>query len=283
MFGHMIPANSCGYWIDPDGRNAAGGTSNTGPLIRNELFEMGIVQRAEETPPWLIVDKNICTVIVTGWPVRLWRANVLALGDMSNLIPNCGYLRATKIQLLEQVPAHQLFGARGTFFAAILDFVQTIECEDALALMNHERFQATIAAANSGYASAWKAWACQCDPKNEADFVDADWRGTLAAPQFGRNFQSPVHGGFLLLHSEIRRRAKSLQGEAAFISSVDPDDGELNVSLAAHWSACFDALLCQAMALCAPMLLTFEQSQSMLACGDMLESIVKSRISERKP
>jgi hypothetical protein len=249
-----------GYWIEYSDD------------VTTSRFENGeIVQRTEPSPPWLIVDQRIWTVIVTRWPVRLWQAEVLVLGDMSGLVVAPGYWRATRIKLLNEVPSFELFGEQGRQFVEFLDFVKRIETNDARALLQHDRYKLTADAASDGYASAWQKWVQSKEPSDQS--VAREWAGTLAAPRLGRKLQSPVVGGFMLLHNEIRRRAVSVEGATAMIVTID-EDGDTDQTLAPHWKACSSSLLNASMALCAPTLVTEEQREAMLVGWQLLQQRV---------
>src|SRR5437762_9363343 len=60
-------------------------------------------------PPWIVVDHTIEAICVARWPGRLWRARVVDKADVPQPLAYARYTRAASVDVLEQIPAAQLF------------------------------------------------------------------------------------------------------------------------------------------------------------------------------
>ncbi|MEN4917883.1 hypothetical protein ABE485_04375 [Achromobacter spanius] len=221
-----------GYWYDDSDSSIA--------LERNG----NRVALARAVPPWLVVDQSLESIIIgSRWPGRLWRVRVDELGDMSGLVAQPGYWRAAAIELQEEIPMATLFGPRGD---AVLELVQQI---GSLSRAQAQALADSLpAAAAAAYGRAWARWSQGgAEPGERAE---DEWWGTLAASRRGDKERSPVHGGFLLIHSQLRTRAEAVDGETAFI--LIEEDGETEQVLTPVWQGASDAFLYAAMARAAP-------------------------------
>lgn len=225
-------AMPAGYWFDlsdPDFK-----------LVRTA----DRVALAKPVPPWIVVDQSLDSIVIgSRWPGRLWRVRVEKLGDMSDLVAEPGYWRASAIELVEELPLSALFGAKGEKVLEISARIDTLSRGEAQALADNLPENAWKA-----YSRAWMRWSRQDGEATSAD--EDDWRGTLAASRRGDKARSPLHSGFLLIHSQLRRRAEELDGRNAFV--LVEEDGETEQILNPLWQGACDALLFAAMARAAP-------------------------------
>ena len=250
-------AMPAGYWFDlPD------------PAFKL-MRTAGRVALIKPVPPWIVVDESLESVVIgSRWPGKLWRVRVEKQGDMSDLVAQPGYWRASAIELLEAVPLSALFGPKGEVVLEIIAQISTLSRTDAQALADHLPENAWMA-----YSRAWMRWSQQ-DGEPAAD-EEGDWRGALAATRRSDKARSPVHSGFLLIHSQLRQRAEQLDGGNAF--TLIEEDGETEQVLKPMWQAACDALLFAAMARAAPQYVSDEDAVMLLQAWTR----VLSRESER--
>ncbi len=204
----------------------------------------GRVARPKAKPPWIVVDESLDSIVIgSRWPGQLWRVRVVKLGDMSGLVAQPGYWRASTIELLEELPLSALFGSIGDAVLEIIAQIRKLSRIEAQGLADNLPADAHLA-----YSRAWMQWSQQgAEPTH--DSVD-EWRGTLAATRRGDKARSPIHSGFLLIHAQLRLRAEQVDGDSAFV--VVEEDGETEQILAPLWQGACDALLFAAMAKAAP-------------------------------
>lgn len=223
-----------GYWFD-----------DLNPSVELKRTA-GRVARAQAQPPWLVVDQALDSIVIgSRWPGQLWRVRVVKLGDMSGLVADPGYWRAVTVELLDELPLSVLFGPQGEAVLDIIQKIDTLTRAQAQALADNVPHDAWMA-----YSRAWMRWSRQ-NEAGEPGAGDADeWRGVLAASRRGDKARSPIHSGFLLIHSQLRQRAARVEGDGAFI--LVEEDGETEQTLNPLWQGACDALLFAAMARAAP-------------------------------
>ncbi|WP_313064588.1 hypothetical protein [Achromobacter animicus] len=246
-----------GYWFDlPDPAFKLMRTADRVALIK-------------PVPPWIVVDQSLDSIVIgSRWPGKLWRVRVEKQGDMSDLVAQPGYWRASAIELLEALPLSVLFGPKGEAVLEIIAQINTLSRSEAQALADNLPENAWMA-----YSRAWMRWS-QEDGEPAAD-EESNWRGALAATRRGDKARSPIHSGFLLIHSQLRQRAEQLDGGNAF--TLIEEDGETEQVLKPMWQAACDALLFAAMARAAPQYVSDEDAVMLLQAWTR----VLSRESER--
>lgn len=195
-------------------------------------------------PPWIVVDHHVETVIVARWPGRLWTAEAtdpVSDADLPSashrLVSNVWYTRAVAVTLIEELPTARLFGAHGENVCAVIEEAGRLNPDRAL------QFQRALDPDSGGaYSRAWTKWLPTIDSRIQACADDCS-----SVLGVGAMRGSPINGGFALIDSEVRKRARTVAGEAAFI--VDEDGEE---SIASPWSEASSALLHAAMCFGAP-------------------------------
>jgi hypothetical protein len=196
-------------------------------------------------PPWLVVDRHIESVIVgSHWPGKLWRVRVATLGDMSGLLPDAHYWRASEIELLEPLPLSALFGPHGAHVVALLERVAALTNAQAQRLADCISNDAARV-----YSEAWRRWLLETDPTSI--HAASDLSDTIAIPSPTHRARSPINGGFSLVYDHVRRRASEVDGDDALIVETD-EWGESETALAQPWSSAASAALHAAFALAAP-------------------------------
>jgi hypothetical protein len=198
------------------------------------------IRNAGGGPPWIVVDHSVESVIVTKWPGRLWKVEIL---EMAREQPNAGvnYTRAVSVRVLQEMAVSELFGPYGSHVCAVIERAGALTTDD-LAVLG----ASSHPLARAAYSRAWRKWLGRGEPvPGHSSEDNAD---TLAVPGGAR---SPIHSGFTVLHSVLAERAGGLVGDAAFVV-----DDEGNRSFTPVWASIADAFLHVAMAFGAPELLS---------------------------
>jgi hypothetical protein len=198
------------------------------------------IRNADGGPPWIVVDHSFESVIVTKWPGRLWKVEILEAAPEQ---PNAGvnYTRAVSVRVIEELATSELFGPYGARVCAVIERARALTTDDltVLAASGHPL-------ARAAYSRGWRKWLGSGEP--ESGDSSEDYADTLAIPGGAR---SPIHSGFTVLHSVLAERARGLVGDAAFVV-----DDEGNQAFTPVWASAADAFLHAAMAFGAPELLS---------------------------
>lgn len=216
-----------------------------------------VVKNPDDKPPWIVVDRNPETMVITRWPGRLLRVEVLTAAP-EQIADGARYVRAISVRVISEEPVAVLFGPHGQHVCRVLDAARTISIALAKEILGSDN----AAEAREAYSAAWNCWIARVQP--DSQHLGDDHRATLSASGLAR---SPIGGGFGLIYSTLFERAKELAGDASF--SVD-EEGE--VLLAPEWAAAADALLHAAMALGAPENVSARESVALLASWRLVES-----------
>ena len=207
------------------------------------------IKRQTPEPPWLIVQQSLHSVAIGSgqWPGELWCARVIGLGDMSGLVAQPGYWRATSIDLLEQLPLSALFGPHGSAIVALLTQIESLSLEQVERLASFSNPEA-----NAAYTRAWKHWARAGNSSHSAIHSE-DLGCLLYLPDRNKKPGSPINHGFMLLYNVIWERARFLEGDRAFVITPDgPNEGDGEPTLAPVWQKANATFLHAAMAMGAP-------------------------------
>lgn len=229
-----------------------------GPLL--EAAPGDTVAQPSRAPPWIVVDHQLARVLVTSWPGRLLFAEVTdpvtaedqTLAGQPGLRPDAGYTRAVGVRVLEQRDPSSLFGPHGAAVVEIIEAARTLSLEAAHALVAEDDPDAARC-----YSEAWDAW-LHAEDRGTSIHLGHDHAGTLAIPARNRS-GAPIHQGFSVIASELRKRARAVSGDAAIV--VD-EEGE--AILQPPWSGATRALLHAAMATGAPELAGAEDRARLL-------------------
>ena len=219
-----------GYWHD--GKLEVSGLK-VGQKIRNK----------KEGPPYMVVHEQIQSVYVSAesWPGRLWRVRVTELGDMSNTMTNIYYMRAVEIELIEELPIAMLFGEQGDKIVPLLNQITVLE---SLTVDKFYESHIEKSITEAAYGRAWEHWNENLKYPRAHTYNSGN---TIASPSRYDQKKSPINGGFYLISDLIRKRARELDGDEAFVEDVYY--GEVELVLNPRWGAACDAFLYQAMAL----------------------------------
>jgi hypothetical protein len=207
------------------------------------------VRNPTRAPPWIVVDHRLDAVAVTRWPGRVWRVRVVD-ADLGDQIVGVPYTRAFAVHVLEAVPVAALFGAHG---AAIVELLAQAALLDRA---RAERIDGRLRGdAGDAYSAAWNAWLAGCGVASAGPAPDHHDTLHVSGPPGG----SPINHGFFLVCEIVTRRARALDGDAAF---AHDEEGPY---LTAPWSGASTAALHAAMALGAPQCCTEAQRRRLLS------------------
>jgi hypothetical protein len=207
-------------------------------------------------PPWIVVDHQLDTVLVTRWPGRLFRVASVPPADgeeraalaraAENLRAGASYTRVFAVDVLEELRPGVLFGPHGDAVVEILECARVLTEPVArdLAGARHPR-------ADDAYGRAWERWLSR--QPHGATYGGRDQSDVLAVPGAGP-VVSPIGHGFTVLWARVLDSARRCAGSTAF--TVDPEDDEHEEVLLDPWRTAGAALLDAAMALGAPDLVT---------------------------
>ena len=210
-------------------------SSRKSNLLFADVHVSDTVSLDSQPPPWIVVASTLSQVSIYDWPGRLWRVRVIQPAPEADQIETGRYVRASVVEIVEELPLFNLFGKNG---AAVYDMIQKIPRmtqadKDCLASRATE-------VASEAYSQAWNRW--------------------FTRVRSG----SPINQGFYVISSEVERRAFALDGDTAFIE----DEGER--SLEPTWAAALHSCLYAAIAYGAPDLVSTEERQVLL---DAWESV----------
>jgi len=195
-------------------------------------------------PPWIAVDLAPDGVIVTRWPGKLWRVRVLRHASEQPM-PYARYVRADRVEVIEEIPCATLFGAHGDAVVRVLDAALSLTREQADQL-NGTR----LPDAHAAYMRSWNRWRAKLGlPTPIADHYQ---------PLIESGKGSPVGRDLSAIHDTVARRAQALDGDAAF-RTEDED-----LYLVKPWDGASDALLHAALALGTPQICTEGDDETLL-------------------
>lgn len=218
---------------------------NDGPM--KEAREGAVVRIEGRGPPWIVVDQELASIVVSKWPGRLWRVRIVeaaTASDQRNVggppLPHARYTRTISVRILHEEAPEVMFGPHGTDIALVLKTAAQLDNQLAQALSSNRHPDAPRA-----YDLAWRTWMKgRAIPDEDYDQLD----GTLKLGS--GTWSSPINEGFCVLHTVVFDRARNQDGPAAI-----EDDGE-DVWLVAPWSGADRALGDAALALGAPELVS---------------------------
>lgn len=210
-----------------------------------------------DKPPWIVVDQSLSSIIIARWPGKLWEVQILRRASEQPR-PGASYVRATAVRILSEIPTATVFGVNGRAVEKVLWTAAqlTLEQRDRLAEQKSQ-------AADEVFSAAWNRWLAKVEPNNP--HRDQDHRDTLAV--FAGSSRSPVGPAFTVLSSITSKRAKDLEGDAAFV--VDEDEQVF----APTWAAASSALMHACMGVGASSdILSSDERSILLACYSSVET-----------
>ena len=204
-----------------------------------------------DKPPWIVVDLSLSSIVVASWPGKLWQVQVLRRATEQPRV-GAGYVRATAVRIEHELPSASLFGANGLAIEEVFRHALHLTIENGIRLTERSN-----RAASEVFSAAWNRWLAEVEPTNP--HRNQDHRDTLAV--FAAGQRSPVGPAFTVLHSITTKRARELEGDAAFV--VDEEEQ----AFAPAWASAFSALLHACMALGASSTVLSDDERAVLLAG----------------
>ena len=104
----------------------------------NELFKNAKVGdsiiKKEKKPPYIVVDHSLGTKIITRWPGKIYKVEVINPSKEKKinkgLVKNIWYTRTYGVKIIEEVPIEMLFGKNGKEICKIIDLTRNISEEN---------------------------------------------------------------------------------------------------------------------------------------------------------
>lgn len=179
-----------------------------------KLFETSVGYKyikADDQPPYIVVDHALDSVLVTKWPGRLLKVEVLNQANEKEinqgLVKNIWYSRTLGVEILDELPISELFNPGGIIVVKILDFASTMNDADADCLAQFD-----ISKAHQIYSDTWNAWLKTKDPSSI--HLNNNHFDTLAI--LPKNSRRTLNNSFSVIANLVWDRAKEVLGEAAF-------------------------------------------------------------------
>jgi len=184
------------------------------------------IRNDNRKPPWLAVNHDLDSVILTKWPGLLWRVAVINHGPMADLIWNAAYTRAVAVKILEEVPVDLLFGAHGKAVCSVIQAANKLTEEQAVGLAKTRHRDAA-----------------------------AIYAGSIKAKH-----SSLIKSGLSLINISVWKCARNLWGDQAFEYNEEREEW----AILSPWSEAAEALTEAALALGAPDLVEDSDRQKLL-------------------
>ena len=206
------------------------------------------VRNPNAGPPWIVVNHSLAAVVVSRWPGRLLRVEIL---EKASEQPNAhaNYTRAVAVEVVEELSALSLLGEHGASIVEILARIDTLTLDEAFALST-----AVQSSSPEIYSNAWKTWLTKVS--GHSVYQDANHEDTVQI-RIGQAV-SPVGYAFSLVSFRVYNRGKAVSGPAALVV-----DAEGESILQAPWSEAMHALLHATLAFGAPSLLTTQEAAAL--------------------
>ncbi len=186
---------------------------------------------------------------MTDWPGSLWVAEVERPAPASDQVTDT-YTRAWAVRIIESESPFHLFGSHGEAVAHVLDRASTVSLADL------HTVPPPLGDAQQAYQRAWDKWFTQDGYPVSVYPTSGDSLPICASG----DERSPVGSGLTLLFNVLHKRARALEGDAAFL--VDADGETCFVE---KWDRAATVLLYAAMAQGAPELLSETDRTRLLA------------------
>lgn len=213
------------------------------------------VSLPDRGPPWIVVFGDIASVKATRWPGRLLRVRIIeAASELNQPLPYARYTRCISVRVEAEEDVQVLFGPHGSLVVEVLEASLRIDRATAAALSRSRHPDAPAV-----YDRAWRAW---MEQRGISDNYKMPLDQTLSIGMQG----SPIGDGLTLVYSTAFKRAKAVDGDAAFES----DDEE--VWLAEPWRGAAIVMGDAALALGAPELLVDSDRACLMAGWGALSS-----------
>ena len=215
----------------------------------------GDAVRVAEPPPFLIVDFEIASILLIGWPGRLLRLRVVEPASAADQpLAWASYVRALEVEVETEESPGLLFGPHGEALMPVLDAAAAFDRAAAERLAEGLDPEASAAADR-----AWRAW---MEERGESSERYEDLSATLLSG--GDRPGSPVGRGLMLIANTVHKRAVAVDGDSA------TESDEEDVWLVPPWNRAAAALCDAAIALGAPHLVGEEDRKILLRAWERM-------------
>jgi len=198
----------------------------------NELFKDAkvgdLIIKQDRNPPFIVVDHTLDKTIITSWPGKLYKVEVINQSKEKDLneglVKNVWYTRTLGIKILEELSVENIFGKNGKQISRIIDLTRNITEEQVNSLSKYD-----IESGRNLFTKAWRNWILLTD--KDHIYLNDDHYNTLKVFPNNQVYSSPIREGLSIISSQFDIRARELVGESAF--GVD-EEGE--IYLQPKWS-----------------------------------------------
>ena len=193
------------------------------------------VVKPDREPPYFVVDHFLHKVLVTKWPGKLYKAEIInqaAEKDINRgLVKDIWYTRTLGVKILEEVPIENIFGNNGSKIKQVVDIARYITEEQANRLA-----EISLEYNRELYSKVWEKWISITD--KEYASLAKDHQCTLEAHPKNQKHESPIRKGLSITWTQLYHRARELEGDLAVYT-----DEEGDVCLVPKWSNAGEHLL----------------------------------------
>ena len=180
-----------------------------------------LIIKKEKKPPYIVVDHSLDTKIITHWPGKIYKVEVMNPSKEKKinkgLVENIWYTRTFGVKIIEEIPIEMLFGKNGKEISRIIDLARNISEEKVNALATYDN-----KTGRDLYTKAWRNWIISTD-KNYA-YLNEDHHNTLKVSPKNQKYNSPIKEGLSIISSQFDIRASELVGNKYF--NID-EEGEI--------------------------------------------------------
>lgn len=212
-----------------------------------------LVIKEDKKPPYIVVDHDWITSIITQWPGKLFKVSILNPLDEKDintgLVENIWYTRTYGLKILEELPAEVVFGTNGKEIKNLLSLIQNITEVQVNQLAEY-----ALEVNRKLYSETWNRWKNFCDGSSSIE----DYENVIASQSKNSQVKSPIGIGLSVISNTFYQTVRKLTRDDAL--EID-EEGE--VCLKAKWTAAGEHFLNAAMSYESNNLLT-EQEKNQL-------------------
>jgi hypothetical protein len=158
-----------------------------------------------DRPPWIVVDHSPQSVILARWPGRLWKVRTLRKASEQPRA-DAGYVRATAVHVIDEVPLADLFVHNGPEIVRFLNRVSELTAAQIAALGREQDEEAARV-----HSLVWDRWLAETDASSH--FIGETHTGTIAIGSKAPH--SPVGNAPSVLHTQLTNLARQMVGDEA--------------------------------------------------------------------
>lgn len=215
-----------------------------------------IIKNDSNRPPWIVVDHDLNSIIVTKWPGKLFEVEVLNQSNEKKinkgLVKDVLYTRTLGVKIIREIPLENLFGENGAEICQIINSTRNITEQQVISLSKFKNDDS-----REIYSKAWEKWIDIYD-KESSYARDKHYDTLKIFTNNNRYSSSPIKQGLAIIANQLDLRAREILGKEAFII----DEGE--EYLISEWADAMEKLLHAGMAKESDGLLTLEEKEILM-------------------